>query len=558
MNRLRRWAGRAALAGAGVIAALALIEGLLRLAGQIYQPPGARSGDPVLAASGAYRVLCLGESTTAGIESGDRSYPYQLEQILNREAAGKARFEVINAGRPGTTSDVIVAKLPELLARHEPDAVVTMMGVNDGHLIDPVFQTGGSLRVWKLLKMLYHSYRPPPDADLMEDLLVRAKAALEHRPDTAAELAAQASRLAPGDPRGMIALAEAEVMQDRMESAATSYLQAFEVDAPALVAYSFEVEPPHLGVLDWVMSRLPRQPHALAARAAMALRRQDLAGAEYYSRRATELDPRHTVALVVNGRALQLLGSEEAAATRFEEAAAANLRLASILASNRVVGTPDLAEAAVREHQRGGGSGAAAATTSDERWFARAQQELDEGLRGLQLQQSWQRIATGQTEAAAHELRRLAQSTDEVSVRVRLRALGQLAVLAWQRGNATEAERHHEEVERLLRDGVNTMTAENYRELWRVLHQRGIPLVAVQYPVRRLEPLRQLLVGATGVVFVDNERPFKDALLGRPYTEIFSDLFAGDFGHMTAEGNRILAANVAEAVLALIPALERR
>lgn len=75
----------------------------------------------------------------------------------------------------------------------------------------------------------------------------------------------------------------------------------------------------------------------------------------------------------------------------------------------------------------------------------------------------------------------------------------------------------------------------------------------MQYPMRRLDPLREMLAPASDVVFVSNERIFKDALLGRPYSEIFADLFAGDFGHTNIEGNNILAGNVAEAILKLAP-----
>jgi len=344
----RRWAGRALLAGAGIVAALAVIEGLLRLGGLVYQPSDTPDVNNLRSGDGTYRVLCLGESTTAGIESGTKAYPYLLEDILNEKAAGKARFEVINGGRPATTSDVIVANLPEMLERLDPDIVVTMMGINDGNLIEPVFQTDGSLRVWKLLKMLYYSYRPPPVAEQVEDLLVRAEAAVEHWPDTAAELAAQANQLMPSDPRVHITLAEARVMQNEIESAAASYLKAFEVDAPAVAAYAFDAGERFIGVLDWVASRMPQSSPALAARAVIAFRRREMTGAEYFSRRSAEIDPRNALALVINGRVLQVMGSPEDARRQFEAAAEASPRLVYILAGDLIVGSPELAEIAAR------------------------------------------------------------------------------------------------------------------------------------------------------------------------------------------------------------------
>jgi len=176
-------------------------------------------------------------------------------------------------------------------------------------------------------------------------------------------------------------------------------------------------------------------------------------------------------------------------------------------------------------------------------------------MKGLHLRQSWEQIASGQTEEAEAALRGLADATDEVSARVRIRAHGQLAILAWQAGDVARAEEHHRALDDMLGTATSPMTTDNYRKLRRMLEESGASLVAVQYPMRRVEFLRRLLEPASGIVFVDNESTFKQALRGRPYTDIFTDLFAGDFGHLTVEGNRMLAANVAEAVLSLVPEL---
>jgi hypothetical protein len=52
-----------------------------------------------------------------------------------------------------------------------------------------------------------------------------------------------------------------------------------------------------------------------------------------------------------------------------------------------------------------------------------------------------------------------------------------------------------------------------------------------------------------GVIFVDNERVFKEALKKGEYRDYFSDTFAGDFGHCTEKGNRLLAENIANVIL---------
>ena len=88
---------------------------------------------------GAFRIICIGESTTA--IGGINSYPRQLERILNENDIG-IDFWVINKGIPGKQTSVIMEELDENLRKYAPDMVVAMMGINDGRadveaVIDP-------------------------------------------------------------------------------------------------------------------------------------------------------------------------------------------------------------------------------------------------------------------------------------------------------------------------------------------------------------------------------------------------------------------------------------
>jgi len=54
------------------------------------------------------RVVTLGASSTFGFHNrDDQTYPRQLENLLNQEARGSTRYEVINLGIPHLTSDEI-------------------------------------------------------------------------------------------------------------------------------------------------------------------------------------------------------------------------------------------------------------------------------------------------------------------------------------------------------------------------------------------------------------------------------------------------------------------
>jgi len=111
-----------------------------------------------------------------------------------------------------------------------------------------------------------------------------------------------------------------------------------------------------------------------------------------------------------------------------------------------------------------------------------------------------------------------------------------------------------------LTDGTATeMTRANYLKMQKILEQRNIRLVCVQYPVRSAGPLKRIFEGRDrGVLFVDNEAVFKNAICNAGYNTYFIDMFGGDFGHCTSLGNRLLAENIAGVILKEVFPDERR
>jgi hypothetical protein len=95
---------------------------------------------------------------------------------------------------------------------------------------------------------------------------------------------------------------------------------------------------------------------------------------------------------------------------------------------------------------------------------------------------------------------------------------------------------------------VLSVTKANYRTATEILQDRGIQVVAMQYPMRSVETLSYLLTGAEDVLFVDNQATFRDAVARYGYDALFRDRFAGDFGHCTRRGNRLIAENLVATV----------
>jgi tetratricopeptide (TPR) repeat protein len=100
------------------------------------------------------------------------------------------------------------------------------------------------------------------------------------------------------------------------------------------------------------------------------------------------------------------------------------------------------------------------------------------------------------------------------------------------------------------------ITAYHYQMLYSILKRHGIKYLAMQYPTLDVQMLKSMLPGRDDVIFVSNKENFEQALKMQPYGYWFVDnlgpnreVFHGDFGHATQEGNRLIAENLATIIL---------
>ena len=131
----------------------------------------------------------------------------------------------------------------------------------------------------------------------------------------------------------------------------------------------------------------------------------------------------------------------------------------------------------------------------------------------------------------------------------RSRILGAMALLCKEMGKPELAKEYAKKVNELRSEYYAPVTVNNYCKLKEILDKKGIKLVCAQYPVRNVGPLKRIFEKDKGVIFVDNERLFKEAVKRSSYKEYFIDMFGGDFGHCTPKGNMLLAQNIADVIL---------
>lgn len=109
---------------------LVLLEALLQL-GAVLVRLGGRDAAGEREASGAVRLLALGDSNTYGLYlEPEQAYPAVLERIWAGQEVTRG-IVAVNIGHPGNNSSQILRALPANLARYEPDVVTLMVGVND-------------------------------------------------------------------------------------------------------------------------------------------------------------------------------------------------------------------------------------------------------------------------------------------------------------------------------------------------------------------------------------------------------------------------------------------
>ena len=451
MNLMRRnnpvkialtFRAKIALVSFGIFLFFVLLEIGLRLGGFLLLSVQEYRNMQSIKQKGAYRILCLGESTTQG------QYPPFLEQALNQRNIG-VRFSVVDKGSTGTNTRIILSQVKSYLNEYHPDMVVTMMGINDegGHLpLEAGTTSRGmfffrSLRTYKLSELLWLH------------ILVKAKEMGFYRTNEGSGFSRQLSGI--------------ESIETPIELISTedAFKKALERDS---ANYNLYVE---LGKFYRLQGRSLNSEQML--------------------KKALELNPKNDHAYIELGRLYLDQDKYLQAQDAFKKVIKLN---------------PENAEA----------------------YYGLGILYLDQD-KYLQAQGAFKKVIDlNPKEGNAYRA-----------------ILG----LYEKIGEPKLAKEYARKANKLKLEYYLSTTVNNYRKLKEILDKRRISLVCVQYPLRNVEPLKKIFVQDEGVIFVDNESVFKKALKKASYKWYFKDMFAGEFGHCTEKGNRLLAENIAQVIL---------
>jgi Flp pilus assembly protein TadD len=489
----------------GIAFSLIALELGLRFGGLLFISFQENSNRISLSKKSTYRILCLGESTTA------RQYPSFLEEALNQRNIG-VRFSVIDKGVIAATTADILKRLEENLAFFRPDMVIVMMGFNDRRILyyKDIPEADTALfrycKTYRLMRLLFTRLFKKSENSVVYDREyegVQAGSEIIHRNQVEffekEKLYRRAIELDPQNSEPYIRLGQLYQNSGQLAEAEVLLKKAIELDPqnsePYIRLGQLYFKGGQLAEAEVLLKKAieldPQNSKPYIRLGQLYQNSGQLAEAEVLLKKAIELDPQNSDTYIKFGQFLQNIGQPSAAEVFYKKAIE--------LDPEREGDITELAD------------------------FYWQQGKL------LQAEESLRRVITKnpQDDLAYRILERLYRKTNRVGL----------------------AEAVKKKRDDLRLDEYKTITVNNFLRLKAILDKKRVRLVCVQYPMRSVKPLKKIFEGENGIVFVDNEQLFKDSVDGGNYYEYFIDTFAGDFGHCTTKGNRMLAENIANTIM---------
>jgi len=509
------------------------VELLLRLGGVIFLTVQGHQNRINLGSHGEYRILCLGESSTA--LGGQDAYPNQLEEFLNL-GQSRVNFKVVNKGIPSITTTHIALHLEEYLEEYKPQIVVTMIGINDSvtisksanKIITEWERFFEYFNIYKLVKSSWLRFVAPPEEIEKESRLNSQLKKIEDQvnrfptSENLLELAGlyRATNKFENEKETLLKV----VAMNPQDYEAWGYLGLhykrlgdYEKAVPAL-AKMVELSPPvgdakvgaYAQLADcyrlWQKPKeservylesiqyLPHHPGAYGCLANLYLEEKRYEEAESLYEKQFSINP-HAVLFYGklahcyrrNGRYLAAERLLKQAIQFNPKEAVLYVELGSCLLDNKKY-------------------------KEAEEVLKRAIELKPKDEEGLQLDLNKYLLASYEAQGKLVEAKKLKQE-----------------LTAQQ-------------------EYFNPQTVENYQKIKDILVRGKVLFVVVQYPLQDITPLKKILSSSPDVFFVDNQKIFEEAIRESSYDDYFTDRFAGDFGHCTAKGNRLLAGNIAKVI----------
>ncbi|MEI7752587.1 MAG: tetratricopeptide repeat protein, partial [Candidatus Omnitrophota bacterium] len=428
----------------GLILTIMILEAGLRLGGFVLTSIQEHRNRVAISRKGSYRIMCLGESTTA------MQYPPYLEEILKQSSSG-IKFSVIDKGVSGTVTDTIVLySLESNLDTYRPDMVITMMGINDNGPHMPyespsdskVINFLKSCRTYKLARLLWlHLTTKLQELGWLKPLPQQDR---ERKIENIQDYESLSTH------QKLIRQGNSYRMQRKYAEAEKTYKKVIGLDPRNDEAYY------ELGDTYREVTKYPE--------------------AEEACKRAVEINPKNYDAYRELGDAYRYQGRSGEAETAYRTAIELN--------------------------------------PQDFRAYPKLGTLYQQQKRYSEALELFERFIRFYPESPQID-----------------RAYGASEGVYRDMGDLKLAEKYRDKTKQMRLGYINPKTRDNYLKLREILRRRGIMYVCAQYPMRDVESLKKIFANDTeNIVFVDNEKLFKEAVQKDGWAEYFRDMIGGDFG----------------------------
>lgn len=527
----------------GILFALFLLEITLRFGCFMYTLVQKYEVKHAIPREGVFRILCLGESMTAA--GGKASYPAQLEEILNNRIKG-IQFIVINGGAFRTNSTYIVSNLESNINQFRPHMVITMMGINDRctayyrdipdsesfffkHMKSYAFLRTLGMNIGdKVINKFIGHQRNKKIKFYYSKTNFKDKKKNKFREDSLKSIIAKN----PKDDVSIVALA-------------WLYGEQFDFDkAEKLSKRALAINPNnYLALLGLGLCYKDQGRYVEAKKTLISV---------------CKINHKDDFAFMKLGELYQEISKPAAAELSFKRAFALNPKnydaavgLAWCYVERKQY---DSAEALLKRVIRDDPQNALALfglgrCYIEQKKYTFAEDSFKKAIAILP-GADWLYTELGVSYLEQHKLNLACVMFQKV---LELNPDNDDACAALGTSNMVDkhqsAEQYFKKANRLRRDYYNPITRRNYLKVKQILEAKGIRLVCMQYPLRSIEPLRKLFFGQENILFADNEKIFKEVIAKHGYEEYFFDMFAGDFGHCTPKGNRLLAEHIVDCIV---------
>ncbi|HAF95462.1 MAG: hypothetical protein A2X34_09955 [Elusimicrobia bacterium GWC2_51_8] len=417
-------------------------------------------------------------------------WPPFLEAAINRSGAG-IQFTVIDEGMAGTNTGLILSRVESYLNKYHPDMVVAMMGVNDHGAPHLPAETPSASKPELFVK----SFKTYKLARLLFHMAFKTNRWALPPKNTHAQPPPQPARH--------------EIVPDAENPGVKKLKKELELNPENGKAY-FE-----LGRLYWEQGKFQQ--------------------AEMHTKKALQINPGNDETYLQLGWLYQEQG-------KFRQAEIYIKKALKLNPANNKEAYHELGWLYLKQRK----------FKQAEIYIKKAllvYHGIDHvsGAEGVYLQFGELYREQGKILTADIYTKRALKQINPGNSRARYRTEG----LYRKRGQFHQAEEsYYRKANLLYISGYNPLTANHYHALKTILDKRKIRLVCVQYPMHNVGPLKNIFAEqADDIVFVDNEKIFREAVKKEGYGAYFLDRIDADFGHCKRKGNKLLGENIARVIL---------